>query len=258
MIIGVVISILLWRIMIMKIRTDFVTNSSSSSYCVSYNVKTKDNNSMELDLWYARENGEKDLWGQVGIYTKSKIDDIASQIINSKTVEELKNILINEISLVNFKDDYLDIIEDYNDNDQRSRAELFEKIGEMEVDDFDPIGIEIVDKLNKFNNLFANIKNLEEIQTITITELYAAWGGSAPELACKYIEKVSPEGIDWNDSATVKDALKDKFSEQEIKEMIPCMREGDINMFDASVDTVVDFEKTNIYKNYKFERIEEY
>ena len=80
-----------------------------------------------------------------------------------KFIDAIHFLFLPSCNFPNFKDDYLDIIEDYNDNDQRSRAELFEKIGEMEVDDFDPICIEIVDKLNKFNNLFANIKNLEEM-----------------------------------------------------------------------------------------------
>ena len=132
----------------MKIRTDFVTNSSSSSYCVSLGIQHKGAD-IVLDPWPEEADGSFDVF----IPLKCSPDDFISEIIKCRSVEELRDRLMNALNL-----SFL-----FDDNPNASIKEFEDGL------------------IIKFKKQLDRIASLDEISGIAINEYYYAWGEFAEE-----------------------------------------------------------------------------
>lgn len=236
----------------MKFRSDFVTNSSSSSYCVSYLVKPQgDKDIIELDLWPAWENEERNTQGMVGIYTKRKINEIVSAIQECKDVNELAELLVDVLNLENEFGIYEDVKNIGHQSEIIKEATAMEKCREcdenFEYEMKDKV-IEAVNKINTFLNEFRNYKKLANIDSITIVEYYNACGEFAPECAGEYLQNMCVEKrLDWGDEEAVINALKSDFSESMIEKLLSY---ESICVFDATIETVIKLIDNRVEKKY--------
>lgn len=206
----------------MKIRTDFVTNSSSSSYCISYKLDTTiRKKAISLDL----VSEEEDFSNDVYIGSKAEINDLIKQIKECKSVDELVSLLIDNLEL-------RDMFDEESDND--------ESLSELE-------DVEI------FKKSLSKAKSISDIKTVTIKEYFTGWGEFAREGINGFIETAIPVELDWDDEDSVKDTLKDKFTEDEIDLLIEQIQDDDFSWFEAYIETCVNLKDGSVTKKYGIE-----
>ena len=161
----------------MKIRSDFVTNSSSSSYCVSLSVKCKDGKEMGLDYWPEDEDGSGTIYVSL---KEEKVDAVMEEIKGCSSVAELTDFLLNALDL----HDLFSEIEDETEMEQDlSNDEYLTVISQaLEADEdgyFDmyPDILEGVKKQNEdFQKAMAQVRTLDELESVTVHEYFTGWG----------------------------------------------------------------------------------
>lgn len=226
----------------MKIRTDFVTNSSSSNYCIGYKVNSTTRKTAIKLLFYPNQDGDADFY----LGSAVEIDALVEQIKSCTSVDELSALLIN-----NFVVDRADELNfDFANNE-----DLFAKLSEISssLEDYydgDEAGYyatEMAPQVMKFKKQLARIYNLSDIKSVTIVECFDGWGEFAPEGVLDFMERAIPEKLDWDDKNAVKDALADRFTEEEIDLM---MDVSSVAFYDARIETWVDLSNGLVEKKY--------
>ena len=145
----------------MKFRSDFVTNSSSSSFIVSISIETKDGNLICFDgNGGTPESGRIDFFEYDAIITASP-----KKMCKAETVEELIKILTDGVL---DGDEYIE---------EEERVKIFEKSMPVEVYDYsddnffeDPDStMRTVDAYDFIKEIREKIKNVSDIKRITVT-----------------------------------------------------------------------------------------
>lgn len=163
----------------MKFITDFVTNSSSNSYCVSLSVEPTDGKEIKLDLYpndWDFDNADFRL--------KSDIKEIIVKIKQCATVRELIDVLIDE-SVHGSANDI--------------------------ADNFEEIASEIYEKISHFRKEMGSFHEMKDIKSIIIREEFSGWGEFAYDTLENYMIRATPPNTDWE--SLTEDELRGLFGD---------------------------------------------
>ena len=225
----------------MKIRTDFVTNSSSSSYAVEIAVKTTDGK--RHNVWIAPDDG--------GGNGEADLTCTAQEIMKSNSLDSLFELLINSLYVDESNYDW------YYPDAEKSLLNMKEKIGN--IDKIDSLEFKrTLSAWGEFSNCFGVNLEYYAPKILELSKRVCESDGEEKEKAKKELEeylnnfdgKINGEGpwfpmhflgseesgiIEWKGIA----ADIESFAKKAIKEKLPC----DDN---AEESTVIDMKNKTI------------
>ena len=236
----------------MKIRTDFVTNSSSSSYCVSISVNTAENEEIKLDF-----KPDKD--ENTDFYLKTNMQVFLSQLRECTTVPQLRDYLLNAVRLEDlFRDvnDSLDV--DTSKLDNRQYLELVAKtIAETEngenwfAADHKSLKI-ITQKITDFCNSLDELTALDVIQSVSICEDFSGWGEFACDVFEHFLSKTLTSYKDAQNPDAVRAALQPYLESDKIEFILEQLADYSIGLCNASIVTTIHLLDGLLEKKYDF------
>ncbi len=198
----------------MKIRTDFVTNSSSSNYCVSFCVEMNNGKVIDLDPWPEDADVSEDIYCPI----HTDVGELAEGIKGCSSVEALKQLLVSTV-----------------DQDDEGPASGFGK------------------ELAEFCAGLDSIGDIGDIKSVTINEFFTGWGEFARDGIDDFMSKAIPEVLDWEDEEAVREALEGRFTDDEISALTDQVLNDSCCSFDASIDTVVNMADREIRRSFSFD-----
>ena len=234
---------------------DYDDESSQNRF--AFSINTYSNKIVKLDFYQNTENDFEEI-GEIGL--KKDVDSLASDIRVCKSVEELQDLLINSVFLgEGFFDDILDAILDEmgeEENFNMSTCEFISKVASMIEDDEDGEFEEYVDMLewiqsiiSEFRQNMSEINDLQDIQSIEIYEQCEGGIWYFDDVANEFIKKILNESVDVHDADEVREALKDKVSDEDIDNIIDYIENDSICCF----TTKIYFDKEYVDKKYSFD-----
>lgn len=242
----------------MKIRTDFVTNSSSSSYCVSLIVKTSANKKLELDFWPEDEDGS----GEVMVPLKEDADMVVNGIKACESVGELRDLLLNALDLNGLFGEIEDVIlDEYEDEaDNMDNTQLLAAISKIikndedgEFEDYEDVLSDVKKTTSKFKRAMDKIEDLNGIKSVSICEYFTGWGEFARDGVADFLEKAVAKDVDVDDADAVREDFEGKLDEDAIESIVDQIENDSICQFSADITTTVLMADGKVEKKYSFE-----
>ena len=242
----------------MKIRTDFVTNSSSSSYCVSLIVKTAANKKLELDFWPEDEDGS----GEVMVPLKEDADSVVNGIKACESVEELRDLLLNALDLNGLFGEIEDVIlDEYEDEaDDMDNMQFLESVSKIvkndedgEFEDYEDVLSDVKKTASKFKRAMDKIEDLSGIKSVSVCEYFTGWGEFARDGVDDFLAKAVTEDVDQEDADAVRADLEGKLDEDAIESIVDQIENDSICQFSADITTTVLMADGKVERKYSFE-----
>lgn len=242
----------------MKIRTDFVTNSSSSSYCVSLIVKTAANKKLELDFWPEDEDGS----GEVMVPLKEDADSVVNGIKACESVEELRDLLLNALDLNGLFGEIEDVIlDEYEDEaDDMDNTQFLAAVSKIikndedgEFEDYEDVLSDVKKTASKFKRAMDKIEDLSGIKSVSVCEYFTGWGEFARDGVDDFLAKAVTEDVDQEDADAVRADLEGKLDEDAIESIVDQIENDSICQFSADITTTVLMADGKVERKYSFE-----
>lgn len=242
----------------MKIRTDFVTNSSSSSYCVSLIVKTTANKKLELDFWPEDEDGS----GEVMVPLKEDADSVVNGIKACESVEELRDLLLNALDLNGLFGEIEDVIlDEYEDEaDDMDNTQFLAAVSKIikndedgEFEDYEDVLSDVKKTASKFKRAMDKIEDLSGIKSVSVCEYFTGWGEFARDGVDDFLAKAVTEDVDQEDADAVRADLEGKLDEDAIESIVDQIENDSICQFSADITTTVLMADGKVERKYSFE-----
>ena len=242
----------------MKIRTDFVTNSSSSSYCVSLIVKTAANKKLELDFWPEDEDGS----GEVMVPLKEDADSVVNGIKACESVEELRDLLLNALDLNGLFGEIEDVIlDEYEDEaDDMDNTQFLAAVSKIikndedgEFEDYEDVLSNVKKTASKFKRAMDKIEDLSGIKSVSVCEYFTGWGEFARDGVDDFLAKAVTEDVDQEDADAVRADLEGKLDEDAIESIVDQIENDSICQFSADITTTVLMADGKVERKYSFE-----
>lgn len=242
----------------MKIRTDFVTNSSSSSYCVSIIVKTSANKKLELDFYPEEEDGSN----EVMIPLKEDTDTVVAGIKACESVEELRDLLLNALDLNGLFGEIEDVILDEceDEADDMGNTQFLAAVSKIikndedgEFEDYEDVLSDVEKTTSKFKRAMDKIEDLSGIKSVSIFEYFTGWGEFARNGVADFLDKALPKDVDAEDAEAVRAAFEGKLPEVDIDCIVDQIEDDVICQFNADITTTIQIADGKVEKKYRFD-----
>ena len=211
----------------MKFRSDFVTNSSSSSYIASFLVHTKSGIDIPLKLCENDEGVDRE---DNALYPwQHSRDHILKAIMNCETVSELTKLLAEE-SERGLHEAYIpDWLEDLKEDNPDEYERLMSTIKEFKR------------KMSKYTSL-------DELDTVILEEEFYGWGEDATDNLVDFLDHLDiGTSYRWDE-----EALKEKVGEETAELLLQAVEHGcgntngyintTIKIADGSIHTDADMD----------------
>ena len=241
----------------MKVRADFVTNSSSS-YCVSLIVKTGENKKIELDFWPEDEDGS----GEVMVPLKEDADSVVNGIKACESVEELRDLLLNALDLNGLFGEIEDVIlDEYEDEaDDMDNTQFLAAVSKIikndedgEFEDYEDVLSDVKKTASKFKRAMDKIEDLSGIKSVSVCEYFTGWGEFARDGVDDFLAKAVTEDVDQEDADAVRADLEGKLDEDAIESIVDQIENDSICQFSADITTTVLMADGKVERKYSFE-----
>lgn len=210
--------------------------AGSDSYKVIIEVKT---NNKRFSLDFTPKSGDECNFSLKGY---SDVDEFAEAIVATKDIDVLKSMLLEAIDMKLMLENQIDDVD--------SNEALINKLEKIDkIDSWCFNKEEILDTYKKFKAKLTKISSMEQLEKITLREMFYAWGEFTEDSVIEYLEAISvcPEE-DEIITGPVEFKLRPNviISEDDVSALFNATQCG--STFVADLETKIDFSDSSVIK----------